>query len=108
MIEPGDVIAAFVPGAHEGKRRPCVVISTQNYLSQRPDVTFAIITTQVEKATTEFDCVLFDWRDAGLQFPSAVRSYFYTTKQSEVHKIGRLSAADWQEVQIHLRLALEL
>ena len=70
MIEAGDVVVAFLPGARESKRRPAIVVSTRDYHNERPDVILAIITSRVEDANTEFDCVLFDWRDAGLRSPS--------------------------------------
>lgn len=106
MIEPGDVVVALLPGARETKRRPAVVISTSDYHQARPDVLLAIITSRVEDATTEFDCVLFDWQDAGLRSPSAMRSYLFTVEQNQVTKIGHLSAADWNAVQARLKLAI--
>jgi mRNA interferase MazF len=80
MIEAGDVVVALLPGARETKRRPAVVISTSAYQKLRPDVILAIITSRVEDAHTDFDCVLFDWRKAGLQTPCAMRSYLFTTE----------------------------
>jgi hypothetical protein len=71
-------------------------------------VLLAIITSRVEGADTAFDCMLFDWRDAGLRLPSAMRSYLFTVEQNEVSKIGHLSDADWREVQARLKLALEI
>lgn len=108
MIEPGDVIVSFLPGARQAKRRPAIVISNGNYHAARPDVILAIITSHVEDADTAFDCVLFDWEQAGLRSPSARPSYFFTVEQDEVTKIGRLSDADWHEVQACLKLALEI
>ena len=101
-------MAALLPGARQTKRRPAIVVSTDNYHLARPDVVLAIITSRVEDAATEFDCVLFDWKDAGLQLPSAMRSYLFTVEIAEVTKLGTLSAADWLEVQKRLRLALEI
>jgi len=108
MIEAGDVIAAFLPGARETKRRPAIVVSTPEYHKKRPDLIVAIITSRVEDANTVFDCPLFDWPEANLRLPSAMRSYLLTVEQDDVTKIGRLSDADWQEVQARLKLALEI
>lgn len=108
MIEAGDVVVALLPGAREVKRRPAVVISTPDYQAVRPDLILAIITSRVEDADTAFDCVLFDWREAGLKTPCAMRSFLFTTEQNAVRKVGRLSAADWNEVQGRLKLAIEL
>ena len=71
-----------------------------------PTVLLAIITSRVEDADTAFDCVLFDWEVAGLQLPSAMRSFLFTKPASQVVKIGHLSDADWREVQARLKLAL--
>lgn len=106
MIEPGDVVVAFLPSARESKRRPAIVVSTPGYHNGRPDVILAIITSRVEDADTAFDCVLFDWQDAGLRSPSAMRSYLFTVEQNEATKIGHLSDADWAEVQTRLNLAI--
>ena len=108
MIEPGDVVVAFLPDARVAKRRPAIVISKNDYHAARPDVILAIITSRVEDADTAFDCILFDREEAGLRSPSAMRSYLFTVEQSEITKIGRLSDADWQEVQARLKLALEI
>ena len=107
-FEPGDVVRAYLPGVSETKHRPAIVISTAAYQSKRPDVLLALITGRVEKAGTAFDCVLFDWEAAGLQFPSAMRSFLFTKPQAQVSQIGRLSDADWQEVQARLKLALDI
>ncbi len=108
MIESADVVVSFLPGARQGKRRPAIVVSAPDYHNQRPDLILAIITSRVEDATTEFDCVLFDWQQAGLRSASAMRSYLFTVEQDEVTKVGRLSEADWQAVRERLRLALDI
>ena len=108
MIKPGDVVRALLPGVSETKRRPAIVISTAEYHAKRPDVLLALITGRVEKADTIFDCVIFDWEDAGLQLPSAMRSFLFSKPRAQVDKIGTLSDADWSEVQKRLRLALEI
>lgn len=108
MLKPGDVVKADFPGANGIKLRPCVVISTELYHSTRPDVLLAVVTTNIEVATAPSDCILFDWRDAGLDLPCAVRIYINARLQNRVTKIGRLSDADWNEVQARLKLALEV
>lgn len=107
MIESGDVVRALLPGVSETKHRPAIVISTEAYHQGRPDVLLALVTGQVEKADTAFDCVLFDWEEAGLQLPSAMRSFLFTKPVSQVRILGSLSEADWREVQSRLRLALD-
>ena len=50
--------------------------------------------------------MLLDWRDAGLNRPSAFRSYIVTLDQTEATPVGRLSERDWEGVQSSLALAL--
>jgi mRNA-degrading endonuclease toxin of MazEF toxin-antitoxin module len=107
-LAPGDIIVMLVAGEVEEKPRPVVVISTQQYLDRRPDVTFGLLTTQLHQATTEFDYILKDWRAVGLARPSAFRSYFATRAQGRaLQYIGRLSDRDWAAVQACVRQALE-
>ncbi len=106
MIETGDVITAFLPGVSETKRRPAIVISTPAYHKARPDVLLALITSQIEKADTAFDAPIYDWEEAGLKLPSAMRSFLFTKPVREIVRIGHLSAADWAEVQARLKLAM--
>lgn len=108
MISPGDVVTALLPGVSETKRRPAVVISTPDYHSARPDVLLALVTSRVEDADTKFDVVIYDWEEAGLKLPSAMRSFLFTKPANAVVRLGRLSQADWREVQSRLKLALEL
>lgn len=108
MIEAGAVVTAYLPGVSQAKRRPAVVISTAEYHNARPDVLLALITSQIEKANTVFDAAIYDWEEAGLVLPSAMRSFLFTKPVREVIKIGRLSDADWREVQARLKLAIEI
>lgn len=105
-MQPGDVVTANFVGATGTKRRPCVVVSTHLYHKHHPDVLLAVITTQLQAATTPTDYILQDWAAAGLNSPSAVRTYLGTRLTSQVSFVGQLSDRDWQEVQARLKLAL--
>jgi len=106
MPGPGDVVLCHFLGARGRKWRPCVVVSTDLYHANGPDVIVAELTSQVAKARTPTDYVLQDWAAAGLHQPSAFRVYFTMELQTKVAVIGHLSGRDWQEVQARLRLAL--
>src|SRR5262245_21791726 len=105
-IHPGDVVVGFFPGAHQGKRRPAVVVSTDAYHAARPDVVLALLTTPLPRVLTPFDYVLLDWAAAGLHQASVLRVYLEMAPQTDVLVIGHLSDRDWQEVQARLRAAL--
>lgn len=107
MLNPGDVVLIEFPGARERKYRPVVVISTDLYHHNRPDIIVSEITSQIRKATAPTDYVLKDWQAAGLDIPSAFRVYIYTTLPGMVKRIGKLTPTDWQAVQERLCLVLD-
>ena len=43
MVKAGDVVTVDFPGAAGLKRRPAVVISTDEYQRHRPDVIVAVV-----------------------------------------------------------------
>lgn len=75
IFQPGDVVVAYFPGAHQSKNRPAVVISTALYHSVRPDVVLSLLTRQIAKANAPTDYVVQDWQMAGLRYPSVFRIY---------------------------------
>lgn len=103
MLRAGDVATVLFLGANTTKRRPVVVISSDEYNGQRPDVVVAVLTSNLNSAITPFDYILRDWAHAGLRLPSAFRCYLQTDLQSEVSRIGSLTKHDWEEVQLRLR-----
>ena len=84
------------------------MVSSLLYHAHRPDIVVCYLTTQVVGANAPTDCPVIDWREAGLRQPSAFRAFFSTVSPAQVTKIGRLSEADWEQVQEKLRLALEI
>jgi mRNA interferase MazF len=107
MLSPGDVVIADFVGAVSTKRRPALVVSNNLYHAHRPDVILAVLTSDVASAAGPTDYVLNDWAAASLVKPTAFRAYLMTELATNVVRvIGRLSAADWQQVQARLRLAL--
>ena len=99
MPSPGDVVTVDFPGAMGIKRRPAVVVSSDLYHRERPDVVLAVLTSVVGAVVTSTDYVLQDWSAAGLKTQSAFLAYFATAHQNQVRPIGRLSARDWTEVR---------
>lgn len=99
MPSPGDVVTVDFPGATGKKRRPAVVVSSDVYHSERPDLILGILTTNLPSATASTDYVLQQWSAAGLRAPSAFRSYFGMALPADVHVIGHLSDRDWLAVK---------
>ncbi|MBL8228421.1 MAG: type II toxin-antitoxin system PemK/MazF family toxin [Bryobacterales bacterium] len=102
-MKPGDVVIGAFPGAQMTKARPAVVLSTENYHLNRPDVIVGIITTQDPRPPSPTDCPVADWTVAGLHAPSWFRLFLVTLPRCGVRKVGRLSPRDWMAVQTCFR-----
>lgn len=109
MPKAGDVIWIDFPGAVSRKRRPAVVLSSDQYHTARPDMIVGLVTSQIAKADGVTDHLISDWRSAGLVKPSTFRTFLATLPRSAtVATIGRLSAADWQAVQECVKRAIAM
>jgi mRNA interferase MazF len=109
-LNAGDVVVVEFPGVQNIKRRPAVILSSDEYHVARPDVIVGLITSQTTTAVGPTDCPLQDWKKAGLRKPSAFRSFLATLPRSggQPRVIGRLSGRDWRAVQSRVFKALDL
>ena len=106
-MRPGDVVLGMLPGAAETKVRPAVVIASDTYLVERPDVLVGILTTKLSRATST-DYVLLDWQLAGLRAVSCFRAYVMTIHRSNLTVIGHLSEQDWNQVKARVGIAFAI
>lgn len=106
MPTAGDVVTVDFVGATGIKRRPAVVVSSDAYHRERPDIILGVITSNTAAAASSTDCILVDWKLAGLRAPSAFRAYLGMAVQSAVRPVGRLSPSDWLAVQNCVKRAL--
>jgi mRNA interferase MazF len=104
-MKAGTVVTAEFQGVVSTKRRPAVVVSSEAYHRERPDVILAVVTSQINKSISATDYVLQDWQTAGLNKPSAVRIFLFTIPQSKITEIGELSERDWTKVKTRLQIA---
>jgi mRNA interferase MazF len=104
-LKPGDVVIGTLPGAVQTKVRPAVVIASDAYLRERPDVIVGILTTKIPSALATTDYVLRNWKAAGLRAESCFRAYVLTLPRSNVSVIGCLCETDWLEVKSRVRAA---
>ena len=108
-MNPSEVIWIDFPGVVQTKRRPAVILSSASYHSTRPDIIVGLVTSQTAKATAPTDHLLQDWQSAGLRVPSAFRAFIMTLPQSSiVSTMGTLSPADWNQVVVRVKLAMDL
>jgi mRNA interferase MazF len=106
MPRPGDVVTVDFSGATGIKRRPAIVVSSDVYHAERPDVVLGVITSNVSNATSSTDYLLADWSTSGLKKPSAFRSYFAMALPGNVRVIGHVSDRDWQSIRERVHRAL--
>ena len=90
------------------KRRPAVIISTDDYHQSRVDAVLLALSTQKDGGRFG-DCVLEDWNAAGLPKPTKAKGVFETISKSIIYKqIGSLTPKDFKRVQKSVRDILGL
>jgi mRNA interferase MazF len=93
----GDVILVPFPftDLSTKKQRPAVVISSNRYNTERPDLILLAITSQVRASLAFGEAPVADWQPAGLIKPSIFKPLITTIEQVLVIKrLGNLSTND--------------
>lgn len=105
-VKPGDIVTVDFPGITGTKRRPALVISSEEYHTIRPDVIIGLITSQT-KGLGKTDHILQQWKEAGLKKPSVFRSFIITLPSTaNLRKIGHVEAEDWKHICACLQISL--
>ena len=104
----GDIVLVDF-GFSEGrasKKRPALIISSDNYHKNRQEVIAVAITHNIKRVLFG-DTKIGEWKEAGLIYPSLVTGIIRTIKDTMIiRKLGTLSKQDFQKVQGNLRKAL--
>lgn len=88
------------------KKRPVLIISSDNYHRNRKEVIAAAITSNIGRILFA-DTRMADWKDAGLLYPSLVTGVIRTIKENMViRKLGSISQKDFLMVQENLKKAM--
>jgi mRNA interferase MazF len=106
----GDVVLVrFVFSDESGaKRRPAVIISTNDYHQSRQEMIIAAITSNVDRLLAG-DYRIANWEAAGLLFPSIATAIIRTIKHSMVERrLGVMLPTDMQAIEKKLREVLGL
>lgn len=106
----GEVIYADLPlmTASGSKRRPAVIISSDEYNQVRGQV-IACGTTSRIRVIPFGDYLLADWQSAGLSLPSAVTAWPTTIRKEKIlRRYGQVSARDLAAIDRSLILILGL
>ncbi len=107
----GDVILVPFPFSNQTatKKRPAVVISATLYNNASQDIIIMAITSQTEKLQGIGECLVKNWREAGLLKPSAIKSALSTIEQKLVlKKLGTLSDNDLTSLNTILKDLLNI
>lgn len=95
--EFGDVVLVPFPFTDQTatKKRPAVVVSSDAYHRDRPDVILMAVTSQVRPAAGLGEVAVQRWKEAGLLKPSVLKPLLATVeKRLVIRKLGRLEAPD--------------
>jgi len=98
----GEIILVPFPFTDQptNKRRPAVVISSDQYNRERPDIILMAMTSQVRYAERGMDAEVKDWQQAGLLKTSLAKPVVATTEKGLILKtLGQLSKEDHRTLQ---------
>ena len=104
--EFGDIILVPFPFTDQSttKKRPAVVISSEIYNTERPDLIIMAVTSQIKPARIIGEVIIKDWQEAGLLKPSAIKPVITTIEKFLVIKImGQLKELDQKSLQESLK-----
>ena len=107
----GDVVLVPVGFTDQStvKRRPAVIVSSDRYNAESPDVMIASVTSNLQAIPHPGDQLLLHWKEAGLLLPSLLQAKAAMVEPSIImRRLGRLSHDDLAILDLGLREALSL
>jgi mRNA interferase MazF len=107
--EFGDVVLVPFPFTDQTttKKRPAVVVSSDAYHRDRPDVILMAVTSQVRPAAGAGEVAVQRWKEAGLLKPSVLKPLLATVEKGLViRKLGRLEDQDRDALRRALKTIL--
>ena len=107
--EFGDVVLVPFPFTDQTttKKRPAVVVSSEAYHRDRPDIILMAITSQIRSASSAGELHILHWKEAGLLRPSVLKPLLATIeKDLVIRTLGRLDEPDRAALARTLRTIL--
>jgi mRNA interferase MazF len=98
----GDVIVVPFPFTDQTatKKRPAVVVSSEAYQRERPDLILMAITSQSRPAPTVGEAAIAYWQMAGLLKPSVIKPLLTTLETGLViRRLGTLHPDDQENLR---------
>lgn len=68
------------------KKRPAIIVSSNGYNTNRPDIIIMAVTSQMRSAEYFGDTIIHQWKKAGLLKPSVIKPIFTTIEKRLVIK----------------------
>ena|SRR5688572_21921307 len=102
----GEIVLVPFPFTDQSgtKRRPAVVVSSQRYHAERPDLVIMAVTSQMRPSSGFGEAAVKEWKAAGLLKASVIKPVLTTIEaRLVIRRLGRLKDEDEQA----LRQALE-
>jgi len=102
----GDVVLVPFPFTDQTtvKKRPVIVVSSEEYNFNRPDLVLMAVTRQVREPAPYGDTLVNHWAAAGLIKPSVMKPIFTTVEKGLVIKrLGELAEDDRQALRDSLQ-----
>lgn len=102
----GDVVLVPFPFTDQTtvKKRPAIVVSSEEYNFNRPDLVLMAVTSQVREPAPYGDTLVNHWEAAGLIKPSVMKPIFTTVGKGLVLKrLGELAEDDRQALRDSLQ-----
>lgn len=109
--ERGNIILVPFPFSDQTttKKRPAVVISSDGYNENSPDIIIMAITSRTEQTFNIGECFIENWQNAGLLRSSTIKPAISTIEKSLIlKKLGRLSPRDLTSMDKVLRKLINL
>jgi len=93
----GDILLVPFPFTDQStaKKRPAVVVSSEAYHRERPDLILMAVSSQVRPTALVGEVMVKKWQEAGLRKPSVIKPVLTTIEEGLVLKrLGRLTPED--------------
>jgi len=105
----GDVVLVPFPFTNQitTKKRPAVIVSSNDYQRERFDLVLIAITSQSNPVTSFGEITVTKWKAANLIKPSIIKPVLTTiSKELVIKKLGQLEEVDRQALQNLLQCIL--
>jgi mRNA interferase MazF len=106
----GDVVLVPFPFSNltQVKKRPAVVISSQDYQKYRSDCVLLAITSQMREKLGFAEAYVENWQKSGLLKPSVFKPLIFSLEQADIlRKLGTLTNEDQQILHSILQQIIE-